>query len=150
VVFNFCFPNSMERQHDTVPMLLTSVGRQQSYSLIYMNLLCSVFAIILSWKVNTYSLSMTVFELMIGVVHIIPYTWHYLLDLLLCLSWFQRTCVLYLGIQRCNRKLWSQTCLVQWRISCELGGDTSSPARQEGRSVDSVTVQYNHNLQSKN
>jgi hypothetical protein len=54
--------------------------------------------------------------------------------LLPCLSWFQRTCALYLEIQRCNQKPWSQTCLVQWRISCELGGDTNSPARQRGRS----------------
>jgi hypothetical protein len=52
----------------------------------------------------------------------------HLLDLLLCLSWFQRTCGLYLATQRCNQKLWSLTCLGQWRISCELDDDTSSPA----------------------
>jgi hypothetical protein len=92
---------------------------------------------------------MTVSELMMEVIHRISYTWHCLLDLLPCLSWFQRTCALYLEIQRCNRKPWSQTCLVQWRISCELGGDTSSPARQRGRCDDSVTVQYNQNRTSK-
>jgi len=64
----------------------------------------------------------------------------YLLGSLLCLSWFQRTCVLCLEIQRCNQKLWSQTCLVLWRISCELGGDTSSPAETESRHDDSVTT----------
>jgi hypothetical protein len=51
----------------------------------------------------------------------------HLLGLLLCLSWFQRTCGPYLATQRCSQKLWSPTCLVQWRISCELGDDTSSP-----------------------
>jgi hypothetical protein len=64
----------------------------------------------------------------------------YLLGLLPCLSWFQRTCVLCLVIQRCNQKLWSQTCLVLWMISCEQGGDTSSPAETERGQDDSVTT----------
>ena len=55
----------------------------------------------------------------------------YLLGLPPCLSWSQRTCVPCLVTQRCNQKLWSQTCLVLWRISCELGGDTGSPAEIE-------------------
>ena len=83
------------------------------------------------------------------VIHLLPgwsyWLWClfvelYLLGLLPCLSWFQRTCVLCLVIQRCNQKLWSQTYLVLWRISCELGGDTSSPAQTERGNDDSITI----------
>jgi hypothetical protein len=83
------------------------------------------------------------------VIHLVPgwsyWLWClfvelYLLGLLLCLSWSQRTCVLCPVIQRCNQRLWSQTCLVLWRISCELDGDTSSPAEKERGNDDSVTT----------
>ena len=83
------------------------------------------------------------------IIHLVPgwsyWLWClfvelYLLGLLPCLSWSQRTCALCLVIQRCNQKLWSLTCLVLWRISCELGGDTSSPAETDRRNDNSVTI----------
>lgn len=60
---------------------------------------------------------------------------------LLFLFWFQRICVHFQGIHKCNQMLYSQTNLELWSWSCELDGGKGSPV---------IKRYFNFNIQMEN